>query len=162
MRTRYQAALLAAALAIVPMSTCLAAAPAPVVTDTTADEQAVRAAVMTLLKRYESNDADGVIAMLDPVKFTMLGSDVSQVVDTHEELRALMAHDFQMWGSARFTDVRDFDLRTDGTLTTANFLMTFSASGGEAVPVRLTTTWRKVNGEWKLTQSTSSVPTQRE
>lgn len=165
MRTRYQAVLLAAALSAVPMSACTTVSSAPAAahpaSDVATDDQAVRAAVMKLLRGYETNDVDGVIALLDPVRFTILGSDVSEVVDTHDELRALMAADFAMWGSARFTDVRDFDLRSDGTLATANFLMSFSAGGGAPVPVRLTTTWRRVNGEWKLTQSTSSVPTQR-
>ena len=41
------------------------------------DSQAVRARVQLLLDRYEANDATGVIALLDPEKFLMLGSDVS-------------------------------------------------------------------------------------
>jgi ketosteroid isomerase-like protein len=162
MRTRYQAALLGAALSIAPLSACTTArvAPPPVV-DAQADEQAVRSRVMDLLARYEANDAAGVIAMLDPVKFTMLGTGPNERVESPEQLRALMESDFRLWGSARFTDVRDFDLRSDGTLATANFVMSFSASGNGPIPIRLTTTWRKVNGEWRLTQSTSSMLEQR-
>jgi hypothetical protein len=56
--------------------------------------------------------------------------------------------------------VRDFDVRTDGTLATANFVFTFEPASGPKLPIRGTTTWRKVKGEWLLTQSTSALPPQ--
>lgn len=163
MRTRYQAALLGAALSIAPLSACTTArvAPPPVM-DAQSDEQAVRTRVTDLLARYEANDPAGVIAMLDPVRFTILGSGVNDRVETPEQLRALMSSDFGRWGAARFTDVRDFDLRSDGTLATANFVMSFSVNGSGTIPIRVTTTWRKMDGDWRLTQSTSSLLEQRE
>jgi hypothetical protein len=134
---------------------------APSAMNSDADRQAVRARVQMMLDRYESNDAAGVIALLDPEKFLILGSDVSEAIDTTDELRTLMARDFQMWGTARFSELRDFDFRSDGTLATAYFLISFSAGGGPVIPIRLTTTWRKLAGQWVLTQSANSVPTQR-
>jgi hypothetical protein len=160
MRNRYSATLLAAALASASLPGCstprMGAAPA---VDIESEEQALRVRVGKLLSRYEANDSAGVIAMLDPVSFTIWGSALGEVVDTPEELRALMESDFRMWVTARFADVRDFDWRSDGTLATANFVVSFSASGGQAIPIRLTTTWRKVEGDWRLTQAASSVPT---
>ena len=162
MSNRYSATLLAAALAASSLTGCAShPTAAPAVVNSQTDEQALRARVAQLLASYESKDSAGVIALLDPVKFTVWGSDLSEVIDTHDELRALIESDFRLWGSAKFTDVRDFDWRSDGSLATANFVMSFSANGGEAIPVRLTTTWRKVEGQWRMTQCVSSVPTRR-
>lgn len=160
MRNRYSATLLAAALASTSLWGCTSAriAAAPAVS-AEAEEQALRARVGKLLASYQANDPAGVIAMLDPVKFTIWGSDLAEIADTPEELRALMESDFRLWITATFTDLRDFDWRTDGHLATANFVVSFSASGGPAIPIRLATTWRKVEGEWRLTQAVSSVPT---
>ena len=162
MSNRYSATLLAAALAASSLTGCATTPVAlPPMVNAQTEEHALRARVAQLLASYESKDPAGVIALLDPVKFSVWGSDLGEVVDTHDELRALMESDFRMWGTARFSDVRDFDWRSDGTLATANFVMSFSANGGEAIPVRLTTTWRKVDGQWRMTQCVSSVPTRR-
>lgn len=159
---RHPGFLLAILLAGVSLAACThAPRPAPVAVDASNDEQTLRARVSELLARYAANDQAGVVAMLDPVRFTIWGSDLAEVADTEQELRALMDSDFRMWGTAQFTEVREFDSRSDGRLATANFVMSFSASGGPAIPVRLTTTWRKVDGVWRMTQCVSSVPTQR-
>ena len=149
---------MAAALSGATLSACATVPAAASPTNVQTQEQAVRARVQTLLDRYAANDAAGVIALLDPVKFTILGTEASERVDTPEGLRALMAADFKLWGTARFTEVRDFDCRLSESLATAWFTISFSASGGQPIPVRLTTTWRKVNGEWMLSQSANAVP----
>jgi hypothetical protein len=64
---------------------------------------------------------------------------------------------FAQFKTASYSDVRQVDVRSDGTLATAFFTVTFSPGNGFSLPLRLCTTWRKVNGEWLLTQSASAV-----
>ena len=116
--------------------------------------------VQLLLDRYSRNDQAGVVAMLDPGHFTMLGTQFNEKVASQSQLRSFMDRDFAQWQSASFTDVRDVDVRTDGTLATAWFVVTFTAGNGPSLPVRLSTTWHKVEGEWMLTQSASALPPQ--
>ncbi len=134
-----------------------ATAPTAAKVDQSAAEAEIRQRVDSLLYRYSSNDQAGVVAMLDPQRLLILGSNLNEVVHTPDELRAFMSRDFSQWQSAKFTNVRDVDLRTDGTLGTAYLVFDFSAPGGPTVPIRFCSTWRKVNGEWLLTQSSSVV-----
>lgn len=113
-----------------------------------------------LLERYSANDPAGVIALIDKQRFTMFGSDLKEVVQSNEQLKELMRADFALWGTAKMSDVRDIDFRTDGRFATAFFTVSFQAGGMPPVPVRMATTWIKRNGEWLLTQSANSVPTQ--
>ena len=69
-----------------------------------------------------------------------------------------MDRDFQQWGTAAFSDVRDMDVRVGNDLATAIFTVNFSMSSGPSLPLRLSTTWHKINGEWMLTQSASAIP----
>jgi hypothetical protein len=123
------------------------------------DEREVRARVDKLLARYGRNDQSGVIEMLDTRQFTIFGSDLAEVVDTPEELRALMTADFALWKTAKFENIRDMDFRSDGTLATAYFVISFSPAIAGPIAVRFNTTWRRSAGEWFLTQSANSVPT---
>jgi len=138
---------------------CAAAPPAAKV-DPVMAEKAVTQRVDLLLSRYARNDQVGVVAMLDPGRFVMLGTNFNEKMSTPAELRSQMDHDFSAWGSAAFTDVRDMDVRVGSDLATAVFTLTFSAASGPSLPVRLCTTWHKVNGEWMLTQSASAIPPQ--
>jgi hypothetical protein len=113
-----------------------------------------------LLDRYSRNDQAGVVAMLDPGYFTLLGTNLNEKVASQSELRTFMDRDFAQWQSASFTDLRDVDVRSDGTLASAWFVVTFKAANGPSVPVRLSTTWHKVEGEWMLTQCASAIPPQ--
>jgi ketosteroid isomerase-like protein len=124
-----------------------------------ADEQAhVQARVQELLNKYSANDQAGVAALLDP-QLTILGSQINEKIRTPEQLKALMTSDFSHWGSARFTNVRDMDVRVGKDLATAYFLMSFQAGENPSIPIRVTTTWHKRAGEWYLTQSANSVMT---
>jgi hypothetical protein len=126
--------------------------------DATAREQQILARVDLLLERYAKNDQAGVIAMVDTRNFLFLGTDFSEKIRSVAELKSLMDRDFQQWGTANFTDRRDTDVRVEGNLASVYFLFTFSASSGPSLPVRMTTTWRQVNGEWLLTQSSNALP----
>ena len=53
--------------------------------------------------------------------------------------------------------MREVDIRTSDTLATATFIFTFTTGQGGSIPVRLCTTWHKVNGKWLLTQSASAA-----
>jgi hypothetical protein len=145
--------------AVLLLAACTSAPTARPV-DTAAAEKAVTQRVDLLLSRYARNDQVGVVAMLDPVRFVMLGTNFNERMSTPAELRSQMDHDFSAWQSVAFTDVRDMDVRVGSDLATAVFTMTFSAGGGPSLPVRLCTTWHKVNGEWMLTQSSSAIPPQ--
>lgn len=135
----------------------LAACAAAPATKSTGDESGhVQARVQELLKTYAANDQAGVTALLDS-PFTMLGSQISEKIDTPAQLKALMSADFKQWGSARISNVRDMDVRVGKDLATAYFLMSFQAGDNPSMPVRVTTTWRKREGEWFLTQSANSI-----
>ncbi len=123
------------------------------------DQVQVMQRAALLLERYAMNDPEGVLALLDREQFTIFGSDISEVVRSEHALRQLMEDDFALWRTASFTEVREVDFRTDGTLATVHFVASFSPGGGPALPVRFAMTWRKTNGEWWLTQSANSVPT---
>jgi len=97
--------------------------------------------------------------MLDPSGVTVLGTDLGEVVHTPTQLRALMDADFRLWGTARFSDIRDVDFRGNGNLASAFFVVSFSAAGGPPIPIRIDTTWRKQQGTWYLSQSANAVPT---
>ena len=144
-------------LVVLTMSTTGCMVPKAV--DTDSDRQQVRSRVELLLERYAANDQDGVVEMLDPSGVTILGTDLGEIIHTPSQLRALMDADFRLWTTAKFTDIRAFDFRSDGTLATAYFVASFSPAGGPSIPIRITTTWRKTNKNWYLTQSSNAVPT---
>jgi hypothetical protein len=123
-------------------------------------EKQVLQRVNLLLDRYGRNDQAGVIAMLDPEHFTMLGTNFDEKVSSQSELRTFMDRDFAQWQTASFTDVRDTDVRVGRDLATAYLVVTFQAGSGPTLPIRLTTTWRRVDGEWLLTQTSSALPPQ--
>ena len=125
--------------------------------DPKSDEQILQR-VNLLLDRYARNDQPGVVAMLDPSGITILGTSFEEKVKSPAELRALMDHDFGQWQTVKFTDIRDVDVRSSGSLATVYFIMTWQAGNGPSAPIRMTTTWRKVDGEWLLSQSASSLP----
>jgi hypothetical protein len=125
--------------------------------DSAAAEKEIRQRVADLLQRYANNDQAGVLAMLDPERLTVFGSNLTEVVRTPQQLEALMNRDFGLWQSATFTHIRDIDTRSDGTLATTYLVFDFSAANGPTVPIRFSSTWRKVKGEWLLTQSASAV-----
>ena len=127
--------------------------------DTGRDQADVRKRVEMLLERYAANDQVGVIEMLDPSGVTVLGTDLGEVVRTPAQLRALMDADFRLWGTAKFSDIREFDFRGNGNLASAFFVVSFSAAGGPPIPIRIDTTWRDQQGTWYLSQSANSVPT---
>jgi hypothetical protein len=121
-----------------------------------AAEKEILGRVNELLMHYAANNQDAVVAMLDnPI--TILGSDFHTSARSPIELRELMRRDFGQWVKASFTDVREVDIRTSDTLATATFIFTFTTSQSGSTPVRLCTTWHKVNGKWLLTQSASAV-----
>lgn len=146
-----------ALLALLLLSLCACTAAPPGKPDPAADQKAVMQRVETLLYRYGANDQPGVMAMLDPQGFTVFGSNMAEFVRTPDQLRALMNRDLSQWKSASFTDLRNADVRSSGTLATAFFVVTFSAENGPTLPIRLCTTWHKVKGEWLLAQSWNAV-----
>jgi hypothetical protein len=125
--------------------------------DPAAEKEVLQRAEL-LLDRYSRNDQAGVVALLDAERFHLVGTGFGETIATPAELRALMERDFSQWGSASFKDIRDVDVRSDGRTGTVYLTFTFAAGGGPSLPIRFTSTWRKVNGEWLLAQAMSAVP----
>ena len=140
------------------MLAACASAPQSAKVDPATAEKEVAQRVTVLLDRYVRNDQAGVVAMLDPERLVILGTSFEEKVKSPADLRALMDRDFSQWSTASYSDVRDVDARVDGALATVYFVMNWQAANGPNVPIRMTTTWRKVNGEWLLTQSSSALP----
>jgi len=143
------------------VSACATAPPAARV-DPAVAEKEIMQRVDALLYRYSQNDQAGMLALLDPQHFTIRGADLPEVIDTPDELRDLMSRGFAQWGASKYADVRDVDVRVGGELATAFFVFNWTlGEGGPTLPIRLHTTWHKVNGEWLLTQSSNVVLAQR-
>jgi len=156
MRAVTQVCLIGVVLLLAACASATTATPA----DARAAENTLQQRVDLLLSRYARNDQVGVIALLDPQRFTLLGTNFNEKVNSPADLRSMMDRDFQQWGTAAFSDVRDMDVRVGNDLATAVFTMTFSMGSGPTLPIRLCTTWHKVNGEWMLAQSASAIPPQ--
>ena len=122
-----------------------------------AKDKEILARSYELLNRYQANDQAGVLAMLDE-RFLLQGTNFNENIRTPAELRELMSRDFMQWGSARFFDLREVDVRREGKLATAYFVFTFKAAQGPEVPIRMCTTWVKKRGQWLLTQSSNALP----
>lgn len=116
---------------------------------------AVIARVKDFMNRYEQNDQDGVMAMVDKREITVIAGPGEKVTSI-DGFRAFMTRNFQQWQTARFTDIRDLDVRVGKDLATAYFLFTFAAADQPGLPIRVSLTWRKDGKEWLLTQCASA------
>ncbi len=122
-------------------------------------DDSVKSSIQALLDSYATNNQQAVTTMLDPDGFIIYGSDLHEKVETVPDLAKLMDDDFQLWKTASFGQVQDLSLFSDGVVAVAHFHVPFSAGGRPPVIVRFSTTWRRVNGIWKLRQSANTVPT---
>src|SRR4051812_45679705 len=109
--------LLAFSVLAVSLAGCSTAPPKSVA----GSEQEIMGRVEALLDRYAANDQKGVIAMLDPNRITIFGSDLKEVVKTNDAVSRLMTDDFTLWHSAKFSDVRDVDVRMSDRMATTFF-----------------------------------------
>jgi len=50
----------------------------------------------------------------------------------------MMDADFRLWGTAKFSDIREFDFRGNGNLASAFFVVSFSSA---SVPRMISTIW---------------------
>src|SRR6185503_2326981 len=149
-------------MGLVLLVSACATAPPAAKSDPAAAEKEIMQRVDSMLTRYSRNDQAGMVALLDPQHFTITGADLPEVIDTPDKLRALMNGAFAQWGVAKYSDVRDVDVRVGGDLATAFFVLNWTlGEGGPTLPIRLHTTWHKVKGEWLLTQSSNVVLAQR-
>ena len=119
----------------------------------------IESRVNEFLTAYAANDQTTVLNLIDPTEFSMFGSDLAEIVHSPSELKQLMTDDFALWRNAKFGVAKDFDVRHQNGLATALFSVPFSAGGGPEVVIRVTSVWRKRDGQWLLTQSANSVPT---
>jgi hypothetical protein len=150
----------AALVGLVLLVSACASAPPVAKVDPAAAEKEIMKRVDSLLYRYSQNDQPGMLALLDQ-RFVIMGSGPAELIDTRDKLQAFMSNDFAQWGVAKYSDVRNVDVRVGDDLATAYFTLTWAVgNGGPTLPIRLCTTWHKVNGEWLLTQSANAVMVQ--
>lgn len=122
-------------------------------------EDVLLARTRAFLDAYAANRVEQVVDMLDPERIAVYGSDTAEFCQDAACVRALMADDFRLWGSARFGAMSKVTVRMDGRLASVMFEIPFSAGGGAEVPVRIAMVWRTAGGKWRLTQSSNVVPT---
>jgi ketosteroid isomerase-like protein len=115
--------------------------------------------VRQLLAAYASNDVDSVLRLCDAASVVVYGSDASEIARGAAALRDMMAADFKLWGAASFGEPTDLDVRQDGNLASAFFNVQFTVGGQRPVPVRMAMVWHRMRGEWRLIQSSNTVPT---
>lgn len=121
-------------------------------------------AVERLLSAYSAKNLEQVDAQMRHDEILVLGSDLSEVARTPEDVSALMKADFRLWGEARFGAPRFMDCRMQPDLATAAFDAPFEMQRNNgsrmSVTVRFLTVWtRDTGGRWLLTQSLNSTPT---
>jgi hypothetical protein len=112
-----------------------------------------------LLDAYAANNPDAVIDVIDRERFTLFGSDVSEIVRSETELRSMMRDDFALWRTAAFGEMRDQSVWVDDSVATQMFHVGLSVGGRAEVLIRVTAVWHKRAGTWKLVQSSNTVPT---
>ena len=62
----------------------------------------IRVRVDQVLSRYAADDADGVVALLDPHGFVLYGRVASEIARDATALRQMMSDDFALWHTAQF------------------------------------------------------------
>lgn len=115
--------------------------------------------VRELLAAYASNDPDRVVALCDSDQVAIFGSDVAELARTSDEVRAMIADDFKLWGTAKLGEPRDIDTQVGSDLASVFFNVPFRAGEHPEVIVRIATVWRRRGNTWRLAASSNTVPT---
>ena len=137
-----------AALAAVVLAAASAPAPDPIIART-----------MAFLDAYASDDVDRVLAMTDPRRISLYGSDVAEFCEGADCVRRTMADDFALWKTARFGAPEQITVRREGRLASIVFNVPMSIGGRAELPIRMSLVWRREGGAWRLTQASNVVPT---
>lgn len=115
-----------------------------------------------LLDLYARKDVTGLMNLISKDGVLVMGSDLSEVCTTPEQVRELLRNDFLQWQSASFGNPRHIFTQRSGNLVTAFFDVPFTIQRGEerqSFVIRFSTVWRKESGGLKLIQSATTVPT---
>jgi ketosteroid isomerase-like protein len=119
----------------------------------------VEAAARDFLDAYGRGEETKVLSMLTEGELSVYGSDAAEAVTGREVFTRMFEDDQKLWGGkASFGPMTHVSSAHAGRLATLFFDTDFLL-GGNALPLRVATVWRKEHGGWKLVQSSNVVPT---
>ncbi len=118
--------------------------------------------IAQFLDLYSKKDISGLMNLLADDDLLIMGSDLSEVCTTREQVRQLLHDDFQLWDSATFEKPVKLYSVQSGSLITAFFDVPLSIRSGtrqHTLTVRFSTVWKKTSQGLKLVQSSNTTPT---
>jgi len=137
----------------------LAAAVAAICAVPASAEPNLQQTVTAFLNAYAAGDKAAVINALEP-EVQFYGSDVSEVYRGAQGASDMFDADMKLWGgTARFGTMWHVSGARDGRLASIMFDVPFTAGKNPTVTVRFAMAWVLDGGEWKLVQSSNTVPT---
>jgi ketosteroid isomerase-like protein len=140
------------------MRLILAAAMAAVVALPAVAEPNLQQTVTAFLNAYAAGDKATVINTIEP-NVQLYGSDLSQVYKGAQGASDMFDADMKLWGgTAKFGTMWHVSAMRDGRLATIMFDVPFTAGSNSSVTVRFAMAWVLDGGEWKLIQSSNTVP----
>lgn len=118
--------------------------------------------IREFLDLYSKKDVAGIMNLVANDDVLVMGSDLSEICTSREQVEALLRNDFQLWDSASFGKPAQLYTRQSGSLTTAFFDVPFTLHRGaneQTLVIRFATVWKKTKQGLKLVQSTNTTPT---
>lgn len=128
------------------------------------EKDKIKTRIETYLLSYTNKDVDKIIAMLSSSKdFCFLGSDVLEINKSKSDFQNQLINDWKLFDSVRFGEINNLSiiLSECGDLAVAVFdgQMTIIVRGNQSKNFfRMSNTFVKENGLWKLVQVLSSIP----
>jgi ketosteroid isomerase-like protein len=114
--------------------------------------------VSAFLNAYAAGDKATVIDAIEP-NVQLYGSDISEVYKGVQGASDMFDADMKLWGgTAKFGTMWHASAMRDGRLATIMFDVPFTAGKNPTVTVRFAMAWVLEGGEWKLIQSSTTVP----
>jgi ketosteroid isomerase-like protein len=114
------------------------------------------------LDLYSQKDVAGAMNLVSDDGVVVMGSDLSEVCTSREQVEELLRNDFQLWDSASFAQpVHVYTSRSE-SLITEFFDVPFTLRRGgneQTLVIRFATVWKKTKQGLKLVQSTNTTPT---
>jgi len=129
------------------------------VTAWAAPAQPVSQVADQFLDAYVAGDWDKVRTHLSPKHLYVYGTDVSEFATGPAEFKTMFDADQKLWrGAASLGETTQVSEIDSGSVATLFFTREFTL-GDRVMKVRFSTVWEREKGEWKLVQSSNTVPT---
>jgi ketosteroid isomerase-like protein len=141
------------------MRLAVAAAIAAICAMPASAEPSLQQTVTAFLNAYAAGDKAAVINAVEP-NVQLYGSDVSEVYKGAQGASDMFDADVKLWGgAAKFGTMWHVSGARDGRLASIMFDVPFTVAKNPTVTVRFAMVWVLDGGEWKLIQSSNTVPT---